>query len=500
MVCSWRESYPFAMKRLYSLRTCGVEYVSEAVRDSREALSVSNAGFRTANSGAWLAALQCLRLELEEVMEKVKMITPFRLSPLLRLEKDTKLALQLFRNPNPDCSQKPFRYSLLSYDIIISKLGRAKMFNEMEEILEQMREENRFSPKEVIFCNIITFYGRSRLSEQALRTYDRISSFRCQRTVRSLNALLNALLNCRKLDKIQEIYLDLDRYSSPDSCTYNILINAACRSKSLDVAWDLFDEMGKKGIQPNEITFATLISALCESSMLEDAFRLKEEMQRVFHVKPNAFVYVSLIKGLCKANELNLAFKLKEEMLMDNTLGLDSAVYSTLITALFRAGRKAEVSDVLEEMTKAGCKPDTVTYNAMISGFCMEKDFDPAFSVLDEMKEKGCKPDVISYNIIIAKLCKEGRSREACDLFEDMPRRGCVPDIVSYRSIFDGLCVGMEFKEATSILDEMVFKGFVPHDSSIQKFVDRLCRKGRNMSLVQDRKLEFETAYQPMLH
>ncbi|XP_043709793.1 putative pentatricopeptide repeat-containing protein At1g53330 [Telopea speciosissima] len=411
-------------------------------------------------------------------MEKVKMISPFRLSSLLRLEKDPKLALQLFRNPNPDISQKLFRYSLLSYDLIISKLGRAKMFDEMEEILDQMKDENRFSPKEVILCNVITFYGRSRSYEQVLRTYDRISSFRCQRTVRSLNSLLNALLNCRRLDKIREIYLDIDQYSSPDACTYNILINAACMSNSLDVAWELFDEMRRKGIQPNVVTFGTLISALCESSKLDDAFRLKEDMQRLFHVKPNAFIYVSLIKGLCKANELNLAFKLKEEMLVDNTLGMDSAVYTTLISALFQSGRKGEVSGVLEEMREAGCKPDTVTYNAMISGFCMEKDFDSAFGVLDEMVGKGCKPDAISYNIVIACLCKDGRLREACDLFEDMPRRGCAPDVVSYRTIFYGLCEGMEFKEAISILDEMVFKGFVPHSSSLQKFVDRLCREG----------------------
>ncbi|XP_077252251.1 pentatricopeptide repeat (PPR) superfamily protein [Tasmannia lanceolata] len=405
-----------------------------------------------------------------------KKISPFRLSSLLRLQKNPNLALQLFQTPSKT-SLKPYRYSALSYDLIITKLGRAKMFHDMEQILLQMKQETRFSPKEILFCHVISFYGRSRMSLQALQTFDRIPSFRCQRTVRSLNSLLNALLNCKNLEKIREIYLNIEQYAIPDSCTYNILINARCLNNSLSDAWNLFDEMRKRGIRPNVITFGTLISALCADSKLDEAFRLKSEMLSVFGVKPNVFVYTSLIKGLCKINEFDRAFKLKEEML-EEKLGIDSAVYSTLINALFRADRKGEVVRVLEEMRENGCKPDTVTYNAMIAGCCGEKDFDSAFGVLKEMVVKGCKPDVVSYNIIIGGFCKEGRLREACDLFEDMPRRECFPDVVSYRMLFDGLCEGMEFKEAAFILDEMLFKGYVPRALSVLKFVEGLCGKG----------------------
>ncbi|KAF5195544.1 Pentatricopeptide repeat-containing protein [Thalictrum thalictroides] len=120
-------------------------------------------------------------------------------------------------------------------------------------------------------------------------------------------------------------------------------------------------------------------------------------------------------------------------------LGLDIAVYSTLISGLFKAGRKGEVVGVLEEMGKTGCKPNTVTYNALIFGYCNEKDFELAFLVLKEIVEKGYKPDVISYNVISA-LCKGGKLQQAIDLFEEMPRRDCVLDVVTYRTIFDGFC------------------------------------------------------------
>ncbi|XP_062078029.1 putative pentatricopeptide repeat-containing protein At1g53330 [Humulus lupulus] len=410
-------------------------------------------------------------------------ISPYRLSSLLRRQKDPNLALQLFQNPNPQLqSTKPFRYSLLSYDIIITKLGRAKMFDQMEQILLQMGRETRFVPEEIIFCNVISFYGRARLPHKALQVFDQVPSFRCQRTLKSYNAVLDALLKCGEIDQMRKFLVGLGKHVNPDACTYNILINANCKSGCLDDAWNVFDTMRSKGVHPNVVTFATLISGLCSNCKLEEALRLKEDMSRVYGVKPNASVYASLIKELCKIDEFCLAFGLKDEM-ERGKITLGPTVYTTFISALFKVGKKDEAYRILEEMKVSGCKPDTVTYNAMIHAFCMKKDSDAAYKVLDQMVKEGCKPDIISYNVIIGGLCKEGKWSEANDLFEDLPRRGYKPDIVSYRTMFLGLCNCRRFNEAATFLDEMFFKGYAPSSEGKHKFVDGLCQEG-NMELL----------------
>ena len=75
-----------------------------------------------------------------------------------------------------------------------------------------------------------------------------------------------------------------------------------------------------------------------------------------------------------------------------------------MISSLIKAGRSDEVSGILEEMREKGCEPDTVSYNVLINGFCVENDLESAYRVLDEMVEKGVKPDVISYNMILGAL------------------------------------------------------------------------------------------------
>ncbi|KAF6173313.1 hypothetical protein GIB67_027008 [Kingdonia uniflora] len=357
------------------------------------------------------------------------------------------------------------------------------MFPEMEQILDQMKHEHRFAPKEIVLCNVIAYYGRARLPESALRMFDEIPSFRCERTVRSLNCLLNALLNCKQFEKIREIYANVDRYGVLDVCSYNMMINACCLSGCVSDGWSLFEKMLRKGIQPNAVTFGTLVSGFCANSMLDEALMLKKEMVKWFNVKPDVCVYNSLIKGFGKGNNLGMVYKLRDEMLKTG-VRLNSNVYSTLISVFFRVGRKEKVSRVLEKMRENGCKPDVVTYNAIITGFCNGKDFESAFGVLNEMKEKGCKADVLSYNIIVSGLCKEGKLNEALDLFEDMPKRECASDVVTYRTLFDGLCDAVKLKEALLILNEMLFKGFAPRIASVNKLVDGLCLEG-NMKLLE---------------
>ncbi|KAK8651872.1 hypothetical protein V6N13_141449 [Hibiscus sabdariffa] len=417
-------------------------------------------------------------------MKIPKPTSPFRLSSRLRSENDPTLAFNLFKNPNPDLkpAAKPFRYSLLSYDLIITKLGYFKMFDELEQVLHQLKNDTRIVPGEIIFCNVMKYYGRAKLHERALKVFDEMPQYRSPRTVKAVNSLLNALLMSQKFDEMKEMFSGMEKYARPNTCTYNILINACCLNGRLDDAWSLFDEMPRKGLKPDKLTFGALINGLCMGLNIKEAFKLKEDMCKIYNVPSSTFIYGVMIKGLCRIGELTLAFRLKDE-LITKKLKLNSAIYNSLISGLFKAGRQDDAFGVIQEMDSYGIKPDTTTYNIMIDEFGKVKDFESAYRVLKEMPDKGCKPNVITYNMLIGMLCKDGRLSEASDLFEDMPRRGCKPDVVAYRTLFDGLCSGSQSEKAAFILDEMIFKGYVPHSASIHRFVSGLCQ-GDNMKLL----------------
>ena len=337
---------------------------------------------------------------------------------------------------------------------------------------------HKIIPTEILFCNVINYFGRGRLPTRVLLVFVEMPQYRCQRTVRSVNPLLSALLKCGAFDKMKEVLSSIDKYGKPDACTCNILINGYSQSGCFDDALKLFEEMVKKKVKPTGVTFGTLVSELCKNFKVKEALKMKHHMLKVYGVCPTVHVYASLIKALCQIGELSLAFKLKDEA-YEGKIKVDSAIYSTLISSIIKAGRSAEVTGILEEMRKKGCEPDTVTYNVLTNGFCVENDLESAYRVLDEMVDKGVKPDIISYNMILGALFRIKNWKEGAYLFEDMPRRGCIPDILSYRIVFDGLCEGSQFEEAAVVLDEMLFKSFKPRKDRLERFLQRLCQSGK---------------------
>ncbi|XP_047172024.1 putative pentatricopeptide repeat-containing protein At1g53330 [Vigna umbellata] len=408
-------------------------------------------------------------------MSTSKPISSFRLTSLLRSQKDPSLALQLFLNPNPNHpSVRPFRHSLRSYDLIITKLAQAKMFPQMEQLLDQLHTQTRFPTPEPLLRHVIAAYARAGLPSRALRTFLSIPA----PSLRSFNSLLHALLACRDFASFTRLLPHLPRFLGPDACSYNILIHACSLTDDRDRAWKLFNEMRRRGVRPNQITFGTLINLLCKSPQLHlpQAFKVKEEMDRVFKIKPNVFVYTSLIKAVCEVGDFDSAVMFKNEMVRNN-LKLDAVVYNTLVSGFLKGGKKDIGFRVLEEMKIGGVKPNSVTCNVLIGEFCRAGKFEEAYRILNDGLE-GVKPDVFGYNVVIGWLCKEGKWREADDLFGDMPRRQCVPDVVTYRTLFDGLCQCMQFEEAGLVLEEMIFEGYVPRSSSLNEFVGMVCKEG----------------------
>ncbi|KAL0680394.1 hypothetical protein Bca4012_008376 [Brassica carinata] len=227
--------------------------------------------------------------------------------------------------------------------------------------------------------------------------------YRCQRTINSVNSLLNALLKCGAFDKAKEVLTRVGEFGKPDACTYNVLISGYSQSGCFDEAVKLFDEMVERKVKPTGVTFGTLMHGLCKYLKVKEALKM------------------------------NLAFKLKDEVKVDST------IYYTLISLLIKDGRSNEVPEILEEMREKGCEPDKVTYNVLVNGFCVENDLESAYRVLDEMVEKGLKPDVISYNMILGALFRI-RNWKGAYSFEDMPRRGYKPRRERLERFLQRLC------------------------------------------------------------
>jgi pentatricopeptide repeat protein len=203
-------------------------------------------------------------------------------------------ALSLFH----EYHQMGFKHDYPSYSSLVYKLARSRNFEAVETILGLIQDRD-IRCRETLFIALIQHYGKAHLVDKAIELFHRMPSFNCVRTLQSLNALLNALVDNDRFSDANEIF---DRSSKmgfrPNSVSFNVMIKGWLRKDEWEQACKLFDQMLERNEQPSVVTYNSLIGFLSRKGYLDKAMSLLEDMTQKGKY-PNSVTYALLMEGLC---------------------------------------------------------------------------------------------------------------------------------------------------------------------------------------------------------
>lgn len=77
------------------------------------------------------------------------------------------------------------------------------------------------------------------------------------------------------------------------------------------------------------------------------------------------------------------------------------------------------LSQVFEEMTNEGVKPNAVTYNAVMDAYAKANDHAAALTWLEKMRADGVTPNVVTYTTLINACGRAGRIEEAARVLDE---------------------------------------------------------------------------------
>ncbi|KAH0875902.1 hypothetical protein HID58_073264 [Brassica napus] len=118
----------------------------------------------------------------------------------------------------------------------------------------------------------------------------------------------------------------------------------------------------------------------------------------------------------------------------------DEHTYTTMVGNLGRAKQFGEINNLLNEMVRDGCQPNTVTYNRLIHSYGRANYLKEAMNVFNQMQEAGCEPDRVTYCTLIDIHAKAGFLDVAMDMYHRMQVAGLSPDTFTYSVIIN--CLG----------------------------------------------------------
>ncbi|GKV28793.1 hypothetical protein SLEP1_g37798 [Rubroshorea leprosula] len=287
-------------------------------------------------------------------------LTAEELCNVITLEEDPLVCLELFKWAG---QQPRFRHDVSTYHITIKKLGVAKMYQEMDDVVNQVLAIPSIG-SEALYNSIIYFFTEARKLVRAVNIFNHMKNCRkleCSPSIRTYNILLTAMLSRGRNSYINHMYMETIR----------------C----------LFRQMVNDGIEPDIFALNSMIKGYVLSLHVNDALRIFHQMGVVYNCVPNAFSYDYLIYGLCAQGRTNNARELSEEM-KERGFVPSSKSYNSLVNALALAGETKEAVDYLREMIEKRRTVDFITYRTVLDEICRKGRVGEAMGFLKELQEK----------------------------------------------------------------------------------------------------------------
>ncbi|KAJ8900683.1 hypothetical protein K2173_025494 [Erythroxylum novogranatense] len=327
--------------------------------------------------------------------------------------------LEIFQSIQDPCSviflwnqytaRKDYKPNEAIYTIVINKLGQAKNFDAIDNIMGRIKHERRCRPlSDHFFYNVIKIYGNvgSRIKRAIDTLIDMPKAYRCWPSVKTFNLVLNMLVSAKLFDVVDEVYVRATMLGVEiDACCLNILIKGLCENGELEAALHVLEEFPKQRCRPNERTLSTLMHGFCKGGKVKEAFGLLERMER---------------EGIYA----------------------DTVTFNVLIMGLRKQGRVEEGMQLLETMKSKGCEPNEGSYQQVLHGLLDVGRFLDAKEFMSGMVKEGFNPSFASYKKLIDGLCNENKIRDVDWALKLMVKQGFIPKMGTWNHVLECVFYG----------------------------------------------------------
>merc|ERR1719454_1116127 len=170
--------------------------------------------------------------------------------------------------------------------------------------------------------------------EHAARIMQDMKRHRVEPTIVSYSTMLKGHCQSGDVELAFSILNQMRKQTSlkPDEIMYNSLIDGCAQHGLYNEGMQVFDEMMQDGVRPSNFTLSILVKLMNRSRKVDEAFSVVQEMSQKYGLKPNAYVYTNLIQA-CVSNRRHDRALIVLETMVKERVQPDQRTYGVLIRA-----------------------------------------------------------------------------------------------------------------------------------------------------------------------
>ncbi|XP_037411007.1 pentatricopeptide repeat-containing protein At3g02330, mitochondrial-like isoform X2 [Triticum dicoccoides] len=176
-----------------------------------------------------------------------------------------------------------------------------------------------------------------------------------------------------------------------DICVRNAILDLYGKCKALVEAYFIFQDMEER----DSISWNAIIAALEQNGRYEDTVVHFNEMLR-FGMEPDDFTYGSVLKACATLQSLEFGLMVHDKVIKSG-LGSDAFVASTVVDMYCKCGMMTDAQKLHDRIGKQ----ELVSWNAIMSGFSLNKQSEDAQKIFSQMLDIGLKPDHFTYATVL---------------------------------------------------------------------------------------------------
>lgn len=214
----------------------------------------------------------------------------------------------------------------------------------------------------------------------------------------------------------------------------NALVAMYARCGAIEEADHVFDEIISRGID-DVTSWNSVIAAHVKSGNAQLALVLFSEMaQKVYNMASQRRSDIISLVNILPACASLCAFPQAREIhayAIRNGLFWDIFVSNAIIDVYAKCGM---MGDAIKVFNGVGVK-DVVSWNAMVTGYSQNGDFDHALELFEIMEEENIPLNVVTWSAVISGYAQRGHGHEALRVFRQMQQSGSEPNAVTIISL-----------------------------------------------------------------
>lgn len=254
------------------------------------------------------------------------------------------------------------------------------------------------------------------------------------------------------LSFVQNVKTSIDAQSiktgfDPATCRSNFIVENLLRKGNLSEARQLFDQMPYR----NTVSTNMMISGYVKSGDLLRARQMFDAM-----ADRTVVTWTILIGGYSQKNQLREAFKLFADMRRRNTVP-DYVTFATLLSGCNDAEVEMELIQVHACVLKLGYQSTLIICNSLVDSYCKTNHLELARRFFIDMPER----DSVSFNALITGFAKDGLNEDAISLFLEMQKLGFKPSDFTFAGVLSAAIRLNDLSFGQEIHGLLVKNGFV---------------------------------------